>query len=158
MLKVVCVALLMGLLFTNSAMAKDMPEKWELAGELGEGYAALYIDKNSISVNKEDKTVTFIGKRELTAKGIKERRRDFEEGVEKAEKETGEKVEDKDTLFEKVILPMSVYFNKYTINCKTKELARIPAEGAITLVIVDKIKEGTTEHRLMERFCKGLNE
>ncbi len=136
--------------------AKKTP-RWELAGEIGEGYNNLYIDTESITYNKEAKTVAFIGKRVLTPKGIAERRKDFEESIERAERESGGKVEDKDKLFEKAVLPMTVYYNRYEIVCDRQEIARMPSlSGSINLVVLDKITEGTTEHKLMERLCQAL--
>lgn len=138
-------------LFPFISLAEE--DSWKLMGETDRGKTLFYIDTKNIS-QVSDSIVRFTGKEELSPEGLKERKKAFDKEVERAEKESGAKVEDPDLLF-KMLIKSEIQMHTYEIDCKANEIKRLPSgKSFIKLVILDPIKPGSTEEKIKNELCK----
>ena len=131
------------LLLFPSANAEK--REWRLMGKTDNGKFLLYIDTKSISYESGN-IFKIRAKKELT-------REAFNEAVERAEKESGAKVEDPDDLF-KIIVKSEIREYEYQIDCEKNELKNIPLKtSAVNIITVFPILPNSAEENIKKEFC-----
>lgn len=119
----------------------------KLMGKTDDGKFLLYVDTKSISYESEN-IFKIRAKKELTPEA-------FNETVERAEMESGGKVEDPQGLF-KIIVKSEMMEYEYQIDCKKNELKNIPLKtSAVNNITVFPTLRGSAEENIKKEFFKG---
>ncbi|MBZ0156999.1 MAG: hypothetical protein K8I29_12415 [Alphaproteobacteria bacterium] len=137
------------------AKAPEENSKWRYLGKTDENQMHLFYDPQSVKQTSKGFAQCLV-KKELTPEGVKEFRKKYDAMVQKAERESGGKVEDSETLF-KMLVRSETKVYTYKMNCRENTYT-IGSEAGVfnTLLLMYPVREGSTEEQLKQKVCSTI--
>ena len=140
-------------LFSKDARSEE--NKWKFAGKTKDHNFLVYYDTASVKYLRKD-YVSLRLKRERSAEGIEQFKKDFYASVKEAEDKSGEKVNGPIEPVLKALLERETkeYIYMVEIDCAKNEI-RVPPSRMqqMNFVIVDDIEPGTTAENIRNDVC-----
>jgi len=138
-------------LFSKDARSEE--NKWKLAGKTKDNNFLVYYDTASVKYLRKD-YVSLTLKRERSAEGIEQFKKDFYASVKEAEEKSGEKVNGPIEPVLKALLERETKEYPVEIDCAKNEI-RVPPSRMqqMNFVIVDDIEPGTTAEKIRNDVC-----
>ncbi|MGD0283075.1 MAG: hypothetical protein ABSB95_12020 [Dissulfurispiraceae bacterium] len=140
-------------LFLTDAGAGE--NQWKLMGKTKDKNFLVYYDTASVKHIRKD-YVSLRLKKERSAEGIEQFKKDFYASVKEAEAKAGEKVNGPVEPVMKALLERETKEYAAEIDCAKNEL-RLPPGGShtVTFTIVDDIESGTSTEKIKNEVCKN---